>query len=177
MNQFMRKICNHKWQCKAGHWIGEDYDECPICQGAKMVEEIKQKQEIKKYQIKNECASCGKEFQNNEKKFKERGNFCLDCSGKCEKKLQWRKVKDSKDHWEEILTKTKMAGGKITIRKGKYKKIITTAKAQEEIQEKEEKLQRLTEEIIKKWGIDMEEDNKKFQGFKNYLWKVFQLND
>ena len=22
---------NHKWQCKCGIWISEDYDECPIC--------------------------------------------------------------------------------------------------------------------------------------------------
>lgn len=173
----MKTIINHKWQCECGVWIGEDYDECPLCQQKKIIEEIKQKKHKEKYQIKNECASCGKKFNNNKKNFEERGNFCLDCSIKCEAKLKWRKIKEGKKYWEELLLKANLSDGKIAIRTGKNKKIITTSQIQKKIKEKEKKLKKQTQQIMKRWKIDMEEDNKRFQGFKNYLWKVFTFND
>ena len=139
----MRTIINHKWQCQCGAWIGENYDECPFCQRVEMVKNIKQKQEIKKYRIKNECASCGKEFNNSPKYYLERGNYCPNCCEKIEKKQQWRKLR------------TKQSRNR----------------------KQEKKFQELTEILLRKWGLDMEEDNKKFQGFENYLWKVFQLDD
>jgi predicted DNA-binding protein YlxM (UPF0122 family) len=43
----MKKIQNHKWQCaRCGVWIGEDYNECSIC-------EIKELAEAKKINLKN----------------------------------------------------------------------------------------------------------------------------
>jgi len=41
----------------------------------------------------------------------------------------------------------------------------------------EKKFLELTYRLLKYWGIIMEENDRKFQGFKNYFGKVFQSND
>ena len=172
-----RTIINHKWRCpKCSVLISEDCNECPLCEEKKRIEEIKQKREKVKYQIKNECASCGKKFQNNEEIYSKQGNFCSDCILKCGLKAKWRRIKNNKEYWENLLIKAELEGGEIQIGRGKYKETLTLFQIQKSIEEEEKKLNQLTEQIKDRWGIDMWEDDKEFNRLKSYFKVIFRKN-
>ena len=47
---------------------------------------LKQKYNLKDYEknLKDHCVSCGKEMKNNLTHYEFHGNYCIDCSAKCE---------------------------------------------------------------------------------------------
>ena len=85
--------------------------------------------------IKNQCCSCRKEFQNSEKRYNEKGNYCDSCCFKIDKMMTWRTLRHKQNR--------------------SFKQ--------------EAKFLELTDEILKKWGIVMEENDNKFQGFKKAM--------
>ena len=55
--------------------------------------------------VKNKCASCGKEFKNSEGRYFQSGNYCDDCNSKIENMMKWRKLKHAKVQNIEKMSK------------------------------------------------------------------------
>jgi DNA-directed RNA polymerase subunit RPC12/RpoP len=107
--------------------------------------------------VKNQCASCGKDFVNSFVHYEEKGNYCNDCCSKVDHMMQWRSLKHST----------------IKISK-KQRETMTEDQIEEMIHEKtnilKEDLCDLGNKIKQNWGIDMEENDKDFQDFKSYFY-------
>jgi len=97
-----RKIVNHKWQCDTcSSYIGEDYEECPICRIS-----INNSNPV----LKNKCACCQKEFKNKVKHYSKYGNYCISCIIMISKKMEWYNLRRK----ERLNQKEKIFFGYLT---------------------------------------------------------------
>ena len=115
-----------------------------------------------KYQMRNECASCGAEFQNNQRYYETIGNFCPNCNRKINLKFKWRNGKTMIKRIENRIYKAEKEG-KATIKMGIL--TFTFNEAREKIKDEGVAIEDIAKILWRGWGIDIKQEDKNSKKF------------